>query len=65
MDPGHLHLHRPTSQHPVRIPTLQELWTLLHSANQTESHIPQQMLDAEAERQRVLRQQQEAVQVRG
>ncbi|KXZ55645.1 hypothetical protein GPECTOR_2g1195 [Gonium pectorale] len=39
-----------------------ELWLLLHSANQTASHIPQQMLDAEAERQRQLREQQEKIQ---
>lgn len=38
---------------------------LLHSANQTPSQVPQPLLDAEAERQRLQRAHQEAIQVGG
>lgn len=43
---------------------MKELWSLLASANQTSSHIPQQLLEAEAAKQAALLQQQQALQVR-
>ncbi len=43
---------------------MKELWSLLASANQTASHIPQQLLEAEAAKQAAALQAQRAVQVR-
>ena len=46
-----------------RCAPVQELWTLLISANQTGTGIPQKMLDEKAEEQRKRREEEERVQV--
>jgi serine/arginine repetitive matrix protein 1 len=42
---------------------MKELWSLLASANTTASHIPQQLLEAEAARQATALKAQQAIQV--